>query len=132
MFEKRSMSTICHVPREASRGVFWYIDGKLFAFSYRENAFTSSLAASGNTYVHKKLWAEARPKGCNKPYNYFPRGRVEINSKGKAIIYMNPHIEESIIPEIMTQFGLKEHPEIIYDNSFHYRCHLDNGWKADR
>lgn len=119
-------------PKEPSRGVFWYIDGKLLAFPYGENEFTSGIAKSGNTYVHKGLWREVRPKGCDKPYNYFPRGRIEITSKGKAILYMNPHVEEIMIPEIMVRFGLKEYPKIIYDNSLHYRCYLDNEWKADR
>lgn len=119
-------------PKKPSRGVFWCIDGRLLAFPYRENEFTSSLARSGNTYVHKKLWIEARPKGCDKPYDHFPRGRIEIDPKGKAVIYMSPYVEESMIPEIMLRFGLKEYPKIIYDNSFHYKCHLDKRWRADR
>ena len=40
--------------------------------------FSEGVAKSGNTYNHKKLWNEIKPRGCNKPYNYYPRGRVDI------------------------------------------------------
>ncbi len=115
-----------------SKGIFWEIDGLLLAFPFVENIFDFGLAKSGNTYVHKKLWSEIKPKGCNKPYNYYPRGRIEINSRGKAILYMNPNVDETLIPEIMIKFGLTEYPKVIYDNSNHYKCYLDAGWKTDR
>lgn len=114
------------------KGVFWVINGLLLAFPFTENSFDSGLAKSGDTYVHKTLWSAIRPKGCSKPYNYYPRGRIELNSRGKAILYMNPNVDESLIPEIMIQFGLSECPRVICDNSNHYKCYLDNGWKADR
>lgn len=117
---------------QSSKGVFWEIDGMIFAFPFKEHYFSFGLAKSGDTYAHKKLWQEVKPKRCNKPYNYYPRGRIEINSKEKAILYMNPNVDESLIPEIMIQFGLKEYPKVIYDNSSHYKCYLDDGWKADK
>lgn len=97
-----------------------------------KNNVDSGLAKSGDTYAHKKLWSAIRPPKSNKPYNYYPRGRVEITSRGTAILYMNPNVDETLIPEIMIQFGLSEYPKVIYDNSNHYKCYLDNGWKADR
>ena len=108
------------------------IDGVLLAFPYMKNRFPSGLAKSGDTYVHKKLWPDVMPKGCGKPYHYYPRGRIEINSKGKVLLYMNPNIDKSVIPEIMIQFGLAEYPKIIYDNSRHYKCCLDDGWNSDK
>ena len=116
---------------EPSRGIFWVIDKELFAFPYEENVYSYALGKSGNTYVHKKLWERVRPQGCDKPYNYYPRGRVEINGKGKPIVYMNSNIDESLVLEIMLRFGLKEVPKIRYDNSHHYKCHYDDGWKSD-
>ena len=113
-----------------SKGVFWDICGQLLAFPFKENYFKSGLAKSGDTYAHKRIWSAVRPKGCNKPFNYYPRGRIEINSRGKAILYMNPNVDESWLPEIMAQFGLAEYPRIIYDSSNHYKCYLDDGWKA--
>ena len=66
-----------------------------------------------------------KPKGCNKPYDYYPRGRVEQSNKGKPIIFMNVNIGEEYIPVIMEQFGIVEEPKIHYDGSEHYKCHLD-------
>ena len=113
-----------------SRGVFWIINDELLAFPFTDE-YSEGIAKSGNTYNHKKLWNEIKPKGCNKPYNYYPRGRVEISNKGKPIIYMNPNVDDSFIPLIRTEFGLRESPTIRYDNSQHYKCYLDDGWKSE-
>lgn len=118
------------MAKEPSRGVFWVIDDELYAFPFYGDDI-NGIAKSGNTYNHKKLWLDVKPKGCNKPYNYYPRGRVDFSNKGKPIVYMNPNIDDSIIPEIKTEFGLREEPTIRYDNSQHYKCYLDDGWKSD-
>ena len=45
---------------------------------------------------------------------------------------MNPNIPDSAIYNIKSEFGIRNQTSIIkYDNSFHYRCYLDDGWKAD-
>lgn len=116
--------------QEMSRGVFWIIDDELLAFPFTDE-YSEGIAKSGNTYNHKKLWNEIKPRGCNKPYNYYPRGRVEITNKGKPVIYMNPNIDNDFIQLIKTEFGLRETPTIRYDNSQHYKCYLDDGWKSD-
>ena len=91
------------------RGVFWIVDGKLLAFPFDETA-TVGVAKSGNTFNHKLLWEQLKPRG--KPFDHYPRGRVEYNAKGKAIIYMNPNIREEFIAEIKTAFGITTEPEI--------------------
>ena len=116
--------------KELNRGIFWDVNGELLAFPFVEDNLTG-IAKSGNTYNHKKLWPFVKPKGCNKPYNYYPRGRVEINNKGKVIIYMNPNVSESLLSEIKIEFGIITEPRVIYDNSNHYKCYLDDGWKPD-
>lgn len=118
------------MAKEMSRGVFWIINDELLAFPFTDE-YSEGIAKSGNTYNHKKLWNEIKPKGCNKPYNYYPRGRVEISNKGKPIIYMNPNVDDSFIPLIRTEFGLRESLTIRYDNSQHYKCYLDDGWKSE-
>lgn len=117
--------------KDMSRGIFWVIDDALYAFPFIETLDTG-LAKSGNTYNHKKLWNYVRPKKCNKPFDYYPRGRVEISNKGKPIIYMNPNIDESYLPEIRTQFGLRTEPTIRYDYSDHYKCYLDEGYSSSK
>lgn len=104
------------------RGVFWIVEGKLFTFPFDENV-TEGVAKSGNTFNHKLLWEHIKPN--NKPFDYYPRGRVDYNARGIAIIYMNPHIEDKYISEIKTAFGITSEPVIKYDYSEHYKCYLD-------
>lgn len=119
------------MSKEMSRGVFWVINEELLSFPFIETSF-DGVAKSGNTYNHKKLWPDVKPHGCNKPYNYYPRGRVDITNKGKPVIYMNPNIDDSIIQQIRSDFGLRTEPTIRYDYSDHYKCYLDDGWKPDK
>ena len=121
---------ITSMAKEMSRGVFWIVDGNLLAFPFTDE-YSDGVAKSGNTYNHKKLWNDIKPRGCNKPYNYYPRGRVDISNKGKPIIYMNPNVDSSIVPEIKIEFGLRDDPVIRYDHSQHYKCYLDDCWKPD-
>lgn len=108
-----------YIPK---RGVFWIIDGELIAYPFDEKA-TDGVAKSGNTYNHKLLWEHIKP--CNKPFDYYPRGRVDYNAKGIAIIYMNPHIDDELIFDIKKTFGITSEPIIRYDYSEHYKCYLD-------
>ena len=94
------------------KGVFWLIDGKIRAVPFDEQKYEYGISKSGDSYVHRKIWKEIKPRKCRYPYNYYPRGRVEID-------------------EIMKKFGLVSIAKIIYDNSSHYRSYLDIGWKAD-
>ena len=111
------------------KGVFWLIDGKIWAVPFDNQKYKSGISKSGDSYVHRKIWKEIKPRKCRYPYNYYPRGRVEITSKNVCILYMNPNIGEEYMDEIMKKFGLVSVSKIIYDNSSHYRSYLDNGWK---
>lgn len=104
------------------RGVFWVVDGELVTFPFDETA-TQGIAKSGKTYNHKLLWEYIKPR--NKPFDYYPRGRVDYNAKGKAIIYMNPNINAEYIVKIKIAFGIDLEPVIRYDHSEHYKCHID-------
>ena len=115
--------------KEQSRGVFWLIEDKIFAFPFYDNA-NIGVSKSGVTFNHKRLWNDM--KLSNIPYNYYPRGRVDFDNKGRPIIYMNPNIGEEYISDIQKEFGLRTTPKIFYDNSEHYKCYLDDGWKPDR
>ena len=116
--------------KEEARGVFWIINNELFAFPYTDdNLF--GLSKNGLTYNHKRLWKELNLK-TKVPYNYYPRGRVDFDNKGKPVIWMNPNIDSSYIPDIRKEFGLRDNPTIKYDNSDHYKCYLDIGWKPDK
>lgn len=116
---------------EPSRGVFWVIDGKLAAYPFCGGP-RDGMAKSGDTYNHKKLWA-ALNMG-SEPYNYHPRGRVDVTNEGIARIYVNPNIDtDAILPGIKRAFGIADGRYCtIQDHSRHYRCHLDEGWVPDR
>ena len=62
---------------QSAKGVFWVVEGSLLAFPFENGTFDSGLAKSGDTYAHNKLWRQVRPKKSNKPFNYYPRGRIE-------------------------------------------------------
>ena len=117
--------------KELSRGIFWDIEGELLAFPFYEGIL-EGISKSGNTFNHKKLWKTVNPGRSSIPYNYYPRGRVEITRKGEPIIYLNPNIPDNLIPKIKSEFGIRETPKIVYDNSDHYKCHLDDGWRPDK
>ena len=107
-----------------NRGVFWLINGKLFAFPF-DGSHPEGIAKSGNTYNHQKLWDSVKPKGCRLPFDWYPRGRVELTKQNVPVIYMSPLIGAEWIPEIMTQFALRCEPVIRYDHSVHYHCYID-------
>ncbi len=127
------MKKVLEKSNKNRKGVFWVIDNKLFAFPFSYDFYSIGIAKSGTTYNHKKLWLAIKPKGCNKPYNYYPRGRVDFSNKGKPVVYLNPNIiTDDIISAVKVEFGLSEEPKIIADGSEHYKCYLDDGWKAEK
>ncbi len=112
--------------RNQHNGVFWIIDDKLYAFPYDENKYREAVSKSGTAYNHQKIWEYIRPKGCgNKPFDYYPRGRVVIIRGDRPVIYMNPNIDEKHVTEIIEAFNLQIEPVIRYDYSEHYKCYLD-------
>ena len=127
-----------------AKGIFWIVDSANLANnasycvripSTPEGQSTeidaAHLAKSGDTYNHERYWA-SMPKALTlgKPFDYYPRGRVEI-THGKATIYLNPHIAtDEVVDYIKASFGLTDQNGITkvlvkVDGSNHYRCHLD-------
>jgi len=129
-----------------SAGIFWVItddygiDGyTLLCFNYRCDADGNNLESvelnskNGLTFNHKNTWEtyvknNSKHRGYNKkPFDHYPRGRVQITNN-KAEVYLNPHIiRDDIIGEIKRRFGLcgVSKVRVIADNSTHYQCFLD-------
>lgn len=64
----------------------------------------------GDNYNYRKTWESYVPAEVRqgKPYNYYPRGRVEIKEMFKAKIFLNPDIaDEKIIAYIVEKFRLE-------------------------
>ena len=127
-----------------SKGIFWFIcfwgeDGEL--------SFTGEIISlpvpwdwdgnlapgisfnskSGLSNTHKNSWKDlvAKRKDLRRfPWNYFPRGRVQI-SRGRAFVFMNPIIQEceDYMLRIQQKFHIEEMDVVIkIDNSAHYQC----------
>lgn len=84
---------------------------------------------SGNNFNHRVEWdklSHSVTKG--KPFNYYPRGRVEIKN-GKVRIYINPDAyNETVFKLIIKNFCLEEcfnRIRIVIDNSAHYQYAQD-------
>ena len=104
--------------------IFWLIEESLRFFIFDESS-KIGVAKSGKTYNHKKLWEANNGFGTNKPFDYYPRGRVEYTNNGTPIIYMSPHIGSCYIDLIMNEFVITVPAKIQYDYSAHYHCYLD-------
>lgn len=60
---------------------------------------------------------------CGMPYNYFPRGRVELR-RGKAMVYLPPTLcTPEIFARIHQVFSLPDEMQVSFkaDGSRHYR-----------
>lgn len=114
------------------KGVFWYIPDKgdliVKKVACDNNGTAMELteysSKSGDNFNHKIEWSKllhSTTKG--KPYNFYPRGRVEIK-RGTAIVYLNPALKEPRIEEkIKSEFSLLDEAiniRFVADGSFHY------------
>lgn len=120
-----------------NKGVFWITEDCAEEYFFRIPCDLSGnvvgeteyplCSKDGTNYNHKALWA-VLPKSLTrgKPFDYFPRGRVEIRGS-KAFVYLNPDVNTEEIQELIKgRFGLTEPNGIqavrfISDGSRHYR-----------
>ena len=129
------------VKKELCNGVFWVNDDVIISVKNPCNSDGKLICADNESEEklmrklanHKKLW-EKFPHyiTAGLPFNYLPRGRVEIRKGEKAIIFCSPHICTEETKQLMTEeFGLTAengitHISLKADGSAHYRCALDN------
>ena len=115
--------------KRMSKGIFWFpcfvgAEGELI-FTDRIEARITSETAAPNT--HKDSWkavTAGRKDLRGIPWNYFPRGRVEI-SRGWALVFMNPQILncENYLERIREKFEIGHLDiRVRIDNSAHYQC----------
>lgn len=102
----------------AKRGLFWYVDGELFCFP------VSGEEADTVSNNHKRFW-ETLPHSLTygMPYNYYPRGRVELRCE-KAMVYLHPTLcTPEIFARIRQAFSLPDEMQVSFkaDGSRHYR-----------
>lgn len=130
------------------RGIFWITDlnnlystnlyfqipcdenGDICDFDFR---IPDTMSSTGSdNYNHKRVWSNLTNKETkNKPFDYFPRGRIEI-SNGIAKIFHSPYIDQNELKSwaidkfnLTLSNGIKK-IKMIADGSAHYRCYLDD------
>ena len=120
------------------RGIFWIKDldslnnnsDYLIKIETNENGDVLDYpfplnSKNGDDYAHKATWP-LLPSNLtkNKPFDYYPRGRVEIKHK-EALLYINPILnEERIINYLKREYCLED-VKIILDFHEHYKCNFD-------
>ena len=140
VFEEKPLTE----SKDLYKGIFWIVDlndiekNKDYCFQIPvsldgtivSDNFISN-AKSGSTYNHEKTWKTLSSKLThNKPFDYYPRGRVEIKN-GLVDIFLNPNINTpEIINFLKKEFNLNDYNgikkfRVHSDNSEHYRCYLD-------
>lgn len=128
--------------RELAKGIFWVKDADNIEDTgiFLDIPCTSDGNAldnnglnskNGTTYNHERTWPLLGTSITGgKPYNYYPRGRVEI-SNGKATIFANPHIaSDELLKWCVDKFNLTaingiKKVRVVADGSDHYKCYLD-------
>lgn len=118
------------------KGVFWVVNDveeiKLISVTVECDIDGSSLdsevefsSKSGDNFNHRVEWSKI-PQAITegKPYNYYPRGRVEIKS-GKIKLFVNPDVlDDELKGMTIKLFDLSEHSDkikVVIDNSSHYQ-----------
>ena len=115
------------------KGIFWAKDGEILALKVRCDQNGDPLvpclfsSKSEKNFNHKKEWKRL---SHTLPYNYYPRGRVEI-ANNKATVYLHPDLcIDPVKSAIAACFGLRG-IEICWkaDGSKHYKSLL---WEENR
>lgn len=125
-----------------NKGIFWIKDIEAMDIVVQKipcdslgNIFDSSAlnlnSKNHDNYNHKKSWEGFEHNVTDgKEFDYYPRGRVEIN-KGRAKIFLSPYLAtDEVIDVLIRIFALSEQNginsiQVIPDYSKHYRCYLD-------
>jgi len=113
------------------RGPFWLICSET-ADSNGQLSFDMSSACvismgvdniTERTPSHKSCWPAIATEYLSLPWNYYPRGRLEIR-RGKAIVFANPLCLQYpfLLDDIRYAFNIPNDVEINVksDNSAHY------------
>ena len=120
------------------RGVFWVrsLSGNdiiALRFLSDENGVLTDGSLTSKDINHQRLWERLDSVVTGGvPYNFYPRGRVELR-RGKALIFCSPHLCTEQLKKLITErFGLRAEngiKEVLLkaDGSAHYKCELDGG-----
>ena len=120
------------------RGIFWIKDldilennsNYLIKIETNENGDALDYpfplnSKNGDDYAHKATWT-LLPSNLtkNKPFDCYPRGRVEIKHK-EVLLYINPILNEDRIVDYLKKEYCLDEIKIILDFHEHYKCEFD-------
>ncbi len=119
------------------KGIFWYVPSEKNLICVKVKCDANGISQenveysskSGENFNHKTEWEKLSKsiKG-NHPYNYYPRGRVEVKNN-KATIYLNPDLNRiDICNLIIDEFALNDKSikiKFVFDGSNHYDYLID-------
>lgn len=119
-------------------GYFWIIDNQILGT-------TSEVPKYGYEYVqsktHEQTWNKLKPEGCDKSFNYYPRGRVMVdpeyeNDKFKgftSMIFLDPCIDNQECKDMIIDYYNLDVPTMLHITWMgnlkgraginHYTCH---------
>ena len=119
------------------KGIFWIVDkeelnnNNKFLIKIKTDCTGAIIdydfplnSKKGDNYAHKNTWGGLPYKMTrNKPFDFYPRGRIEIK-ENVCRIYINPDLNSlEIINYLKEQFDLYsiESIKVIVDHSIHYK-----------
>jgi hypothetical protein len=107
----------------ANVGLFFYVNGRLLTDLVDiDHAELYGECKIGKT-SHLEIWDERYYKIYNKPYDYFPRGRVVFKfNEAKFVLYADKCIEENGITKILEIFDIENENITIDKTDIHYVC----------
>lgn len=97
------------------KGPFWVAEEEILSYPVE--------ISTQPTPSHRDVWKYASGVHRRKPWDYFPRGRIEIRNQ-KVIIFANPDclLYENFESKIRSKFKLGDAIIILKaDNSKHYQ-----------
>ena len=111
------------------KGIFWLVEDSLVSVKVPCDPSGTALAPceysskSGENFNHRAEWEKlTRAVTHGQPFNYYPRGRVEVKN-GKTDIWLHPSLcEPGCLSIIAAEFGLDLSAcRVHLDHSRHYQ-----------
>ena len=113
------------------QGVFWVIQEKLFAFPFEAGKISGSACkVKGNLYPQKAV-AYCLPERLRKTLSLLPqRAGAYCERRFGASLSQSAHYRR-IRDGNQSIFRYRRRPQIHYEHTAHYHCHLDTEWRPE-
>ena len=122
-----------------SEGYFWIIDDQVLGVSNEVPMYNYEYKQSN---THEQSWSSIKPAGCDKSFDYYPRGRVMVDPEYDdsntfkyftAMIFIDPCIDNDYYKNKIIDYYNLDIPKMYHINWMgnlkgraginHYTCH---------